>query len=132
MDRLSNIYSNILKKNGADVYNERAEFIDKNTVMLTSSKKKISANTILIAVGGQPWSPDIPGVEHAIISDDAFVLEQREVLRDGCLRQLQAFPDLFHIAGLGLILDDISLTADNFPSDLLPLEIGWSQGGIIN
>ena len=53
VDRLSNIYSNILKKNGADVYNERAEFIDKNTVMLTSSKKKISANRILIAVGGR-------------------------------------------------------------------------------
>ena len=24
----------------------------------------------------EPWSPDIPGVEHAIISDDAFVLER--------------------------------------------------------
>jgi len=76
VDRLSNIYSNILKKNGAVVYNERAEFVDKNTVMLTSSKKKISADTILIAVGGRPWSPDISGVEHAIISDDAFVLDK--------------------------------------------------------
>ncbi|MEN9017938.1 MAG: glutathione-disulfide reductase [Hellea sp.] len=76
VDRLSGIYSNILNKNGAVVYNERAEFIDKNTVILTSSKKKISAENILIAVGGRPWSPDINGVEHSIISDDAFLLEK--------------------------------------------------------
>ena len=42
---------------------------------LTESGKTITAETILIAVGGQPWAPDIKGAEHAIVSDDAFTLD---------------------------------------------------------
>ncbi len=74
--RLSGIYSNILYKNGADLYEERAELVDKNTVRLTTSGKEISAKHILIAVGGRPWMPEIKGIEHAIMSDDAFLLDQ--------------------------------------------------------
>jgi len=73
--RLSGIYSNILEKNGAEVFRERAEFVDAHTVKLKDSGKLITAETILIAVGGRPWSPNIKGIEHAIVSDDAFTLE---------------------------------------------------------
>lgn len=75
VSRLSGIYSNILEKNGATLYRERAEFVDAHTVRLTSSGKEITAETILIAVGGYPWAPGIKGAEHAIVSDDAFTLE---------------------------------------------------------
>ncbi len=72
--RLSGIYSNILEKNGATLYRERAEFVDANTVRLTTSGELISAETILIAVGGRPWAPTVKGAEHAVVSDDAFTL----------------------------------------------------------
>lgn len=73
--RLSGIYSTILEKNGATLYRERAEFVDAHTVRLTTSGKTITAETILVAVGGHPWAPTIKGSEHAIVSDDAFTLE---------------------------------------------------------
>ncbi len=74
VSRLSGIYSNILEKNGATLYNERAELVDKHTVRLVSSGQEVTANTILIAVGGRPYMPPIKGIEHAIMSDDAFLL----------------------------------------------------------
>lgn len=73
--RLSAIYSTILEKNGATLYRERAEFVDAHTVRLTASGKTITAETILVAVGGYPWAPEIKGGEHAIVSDDAFTLD---------------------------------------------------------
>jgi len=76
VSRLSGIYSTILEKNGATLYRERAEFVDANTVRLTTSGKTITAKTILIAVGGRPWAPEIKGAEHAIVSDDAFTLDK--------------------------------------------------------
>lgn len=74
--RLSAIYGNILDKNGADLFSERAEFIDAHTVRLTTSGKEITAETILIAVGGRPWAPDLKGAEFAISSDEAFTLPE--------------------------------------------------------
>jgi len=76
VNRLSGIYANILDKNGAELFRERAVFIDAHTVKLVTSGKLITAETILIAVGGRPWSPEIKGIEHAIVSDDAFTLDQ--------------------------------------------------------
>ena len=73
--RLSGIYSTILEKNGATLYRERAEFVDAHTLRLTTSGKTITAEKILVAVGGHPWAPEIKGSEHAIVSDDAFTLD---------------------------------------------------------
>ena len=74
--RLSGIYGNILEKNGATLFSERAEFVDAHTVRLITSGKEVTAKTILIAVGGRPWMPEIKGMEHAIMSDDAFLLDE--------------------------------------------------------
>ncbi len=76
VSRLSGIYSTILEKNGATLFRERAEFVDAHTVRLKKSGKTITAEKILIAVGGTPWAPGIKGAEHAIVSDDAFTLEK--------------------------------------------------------
>ena len=76
VSRLSGIYEGILDKNGADLFSERAEFVDAHTVRLTGSGREVTAKTILIAVGGRPWMPDIKGIEHAIMSDDAFLLDR--------------------------------------------------------
>src|SRR5690606_7437351 len=45
---------------------------DAHTVLLESSGREVTARTILIAVGGVPNRPDIPGAELAIVSDDVF------------------------------------------------------------
>ena len=76
VNRLSGIYSGILERNGATLYSERAEFVDAHTVRLTTSGKEVTAKNILIAVGGRPWMPSIKGAEHAIMSDDAFLLDK--------------------------------------------------------
>lgn len=75
VNRLSGIYSSILEKNGAELFRERAEMIDAHTVKLRESGKTLTAETILIAVGGTPWAPGLKGVEHAIVSDDIFHLD---------------------------------------------------------
>ena len=75
VSRLSGIYTGILEKNGATLFRERAEFTGPHTVRLTGSGQEISARHILIATGGRPWSPDIPGAKHAITSNEAFHLE---------------------------------------------------------
>lgn len=74
VSRLSGIYEGILEKNGATYFSERAEFKDAHTLVLKDSGKEITAETILIAVGGRPWSPDLQGIEHTITSDEAFLL----------------------------------------------------------
>ncbi len=74
VSRLSAIYENILKKNGADLFTERAEFVDSHTVKLMDSGREVTARHILIATGGHPFLPDIAGAKHAITSDEAFTL----------------------------------------------------------
>ncbi|NNE59207.1 MAG: glutathione-disulfide reductase [Hellea sp.] len=76
VSRLSGIYANILEKNGAKLFNQRAELVDKHTVRLTDTGQEVTAHTILIAVGGRPFMPEIKGIEHAIMSDDAFLLNR--------------------------------------------------------
>jgi len=73
--RLSGLYMKGQKGAGVTVFEERAEFVDAHTLRLTSSGKEITAEKILIAVGGYPWRPDaeeLPGVEHTITSDGVF------------------------------------------------------------
>lgn len=52
----------------------QAEFIDKNTILI--NKQKIQAKHIIIAAGGRPYVPDIPGSQYAYTSDDMFNLVQ--------------------------------------------------------
>tara|TARA_R100000005_G_scaffold61866_1_gene31850 strand:- start:18248 stop:19603 length:1356 start_codon:yes stop_codon:yes gene_type:complete len=73
IDRLNGIYHNILKNNNVTLYNGRAMLLDKNTVKV--GDQTITAKYILIATGGTPVMPDVPGIEHAISSNEAFHLE---------------------------------------------------------
>ncbi len=76
--RLSGIYSTNLKKAGADIVHGRAKFIDAHTLEITGEDgktSKITADKVLIATGGQVHMPDLPGIEHAISSNECFHLE---------------------------------------------------------
>ena len=74
LDRLESVYRNLLRNAGVDTYDQRAKLLDPNTVVI--GEKKLTARTILIATGGRPFRPDIPGIENALVSDDIFNLEK--------------------------------------------------------
>lgn len=73
--RLNQIYADNLARAGVTVVAEFARFCAANAV--TAAGKTYRAKHILIAVGGAPVRPDIPGAEYAITSDEFFALPAR-------------------------------------------------------
>lgn len=71
--RLEGIYRKLLAGAGATVFDGHATFVDAHTVEVAG--KRVTAEHIVIATGGHPERPDIPGAELGIISDDAFYLK---------------------------------------------------------
>lgn len=72
LQRLTGIYKNILKNNNVQLIEGRGKIVDPHTVDVDG--KLYSAKNILVAVGGRPFIPDIPGKEYAIDSDAALDL----------------------------------------------------------
>lgn len=73
--RLSGIYVANLRNAGADLIHGRAVLEDAHSVRLIAEDRTITAAQILIATGGRPvLPPEIPGIEHAITSNEAFHL----------------------------------------------------------
>ena len=72
LDRLNGIYLNILKDNNVNLKQGRAVVIDDHTVEVGG--ERLTTENILIAVGGWPNLPSIPGIEHAITSNEALEL----------------------------------------------------------
>merc|ERR1719198_623959 len=68
-----------LMSNNVKYYNAYATFVDANTVEAVDKKGKettITADAFVVAVGGRPKYPEIPGAkEHCITSDDIFALK---------------------------------------------------------
>ncbi|HET9146558.1 MAG TPA: glutathione-disulfide reductase [Acetobacteraceae bacterium] len=75
ISRLNGVYERLLEQAGVRMFEARAKFIDAHT--LDVGGQRITAERIAIATGGQPTRLDIPGAEHAIVSDDAFFLPER-------------------------------------------------------
>lgn len=73
--RLNGIYSRMLDKSNVQLFRHYARFVDEHT--LEVGDQKITADKILIAVGGRPIKPDIAGIEHALTSDDIFHLPKQ-------------------------------------------------------
>ena len=74
ISRLNGIYENLLKNAGVELIDGRATVVDAHTVAV--GEQTFTAERILVAVGGWPIIPDIPGKEHAISSNEAFYLEK--------------------------------------------------------
>lgn len=76
VQRLSGVYQDLLDKSGVELLPHYAQFVDGHT--LSVGDATITAAKILLATGGNPIRPDnIPGIEHAITSDDIFQLPQQ-------------------------------------------------------
>ncbi|MBD2388544.1 glutathione-disulfide reductase [Cylindrospermum sp. FACHB-282] len=71
--RLSAIHISLLEKAGVELISGRAAFVDPHTVEVNGNK--FTAEKILIAVGGRPIKPDLPGMEYAISSNEIFHLK---------------------------------------------------------
>jgi len=72
LDRLNKIYLNLLSK--VKIINGFAKIISNNEVQVNG--EILSTNSILIAVGGKPYMPDIQGKELCINSDAALDLNK--------------------------------------------------------
>lgn len=73
--RLNGIYANMLDKAGVDVVRGFARFVDARTIEVNGAR--FSAPHIVIATGGRPVVPDIPGAEFGIDSDGFFALARQ-------------------------------------------------------
>lgn len=73
LDRLEAAYRGGLKSAGVEVHDTRAVVSDAHTVRLAGGQQ-FRARHILIATGGRPFVPDIPGAELAITSNEVFHL----------------------------------------------------------
>jgi glutathione reductase (NADPH) len=74
--RLEAAYRRTVGNAGATSFDTRATVADPNTVVLAGDGRKVTARHILVATGGHPVKPDIPGAEHAITSNEAFHLKK--------------------------------------------------------
>ncbi|XP_052149816.1 glutathione reductase, chloroplastic-like [Oryza glaberrima] len=75
LQRLVGIYKNILNNSGVTLIEGRGKIVDPHTVSVDG--KLYTARNILIAVGGRPSMPNIPGIEHVIDSDAALDLPSK-------------------------------------------------------
>ena len=97
--RLNGVYAKMLAGAGVSVIQGRATLSGPNSVLVNG--QTLNARHILIATGGTPSLPDIPGVEHAISSNEAFHLKElpRRVVVVGGGYIAVEFASIFH--GLG-------------------------------
>jgi glutathione reductase (NADPH) len=72
--RLNGIYRRLLDTAGVTIIEQRATLIDAHTV--EAGGKRHTARFVLVATGGWPVKPAIPGVELAITSNEAFLLDE--------------------------------------------------------
>lgn len=70
--RIHASYAAGLEKNKVDVIRGFARFVDARTIEVGG--ERLTAGHILIATGGRPVRPDIPGAEHGLDSDGFFAL----------------------------------------------------------
>ena len=75
LDRLEGIYRRLLDGSNVVIMDTRATVKDAHTVTL-SDGSDVTAKHILVATGGRPVLPNIPGAEFGITSNDIFLLDE--------------------------------------------------------
>ena len=100
LDRLHCIYVNLLKNANVERFHGRGIIVDEHTVSVDG--KHITAERILMAVGGWPSTPEIPGIEYVISSNEALDLRER--------------PDRILVVGSGYIAVEFAGIFNSFGS----------------
>ncbi len=109
LDRLENVYHRILRDDGVEEITGTGVLADAHTVEVEGDgvpggKKSFTAGNILIATGGWPKLPDVPGIEHAITSNEAL--------------DLARFPNRIAIVGGGYIAVEFAGIFNSFGADV--------------
>jgi len=73
--RLNQVYEGLLDRVGVTRLNGPAQVLGPHKVTINGTTHH--AQNIVVATGGKPFVPPIPGAEHARVSDDLFSLAQR-------------------------------------------------------
>jgi glutathione reductase (NADPH) len=89
---LNGIYARNLERRGVALLRERARLLSAQSVRV--GEREISAGTIVLATGGRPIIPELPGAPLGISSDGFFELEQR--------------PERVAIVGAGYVAAELS------------------------
>lgn len=74
LNRLESVYNRILRDNDVTVLAGRGVVVDAHTVEVGGTRH--TAERILVATGGRPMLPDVPGIQYAITSNEALDLMQ--------------------------------------------------------
>ncbi|KKB82672.1 glutathione reductase [Devosia limi DSM 17137] len=100
--RLEHAYTSNLEKPGVEIIRDRGVVTGPNSVRLVNGGRELSARYILVATGGHPHIPAIPGADLAISSNEAFDLAKlpRSILIEGGGYIAVEFATIF--AGLGV------------------------------
>jgi len=102
--QLEDFYRTLLKTSGVRLVEGRARLLDAHTVEVAG--RTYTAAHILVATGGWPTLPKIPGIEHCITSNEALELPDlpRRVLVVGGGYVAAEFTGIFHGVGSEVIL----------------------------
>lgn len=120
ISRLNGIYEWLLTSKNVDIHTGRAKLVDAHTVEVNG--KHFTAKNILIATGGKPRRPNLPGIEHAITSDEAFFIDElpESILIVGGGYIGVEFAGIFHGLGVDVTIAQRSGTIlRGFDSDII-------------
>ena len=100
ISRLNAVYDKLLESSGAELINGRGRILDSNRVQVND--RILSTQRILIATGGWPRQPEMPGIELAMTSNEIFDLPElpKKILVVGGGYIAVEFAGIF--AGLGV------------------------------
>jgi glutathione reductase (NADPH) len=103
VSRIEAAYTETLTNHQVEIFHERAVLTGANSVRLASGRE-VTAEKILIATGARPLIPELPGIEHAISSNETFHLEE--------------LPERIVIAGGGYIANEFAGIFHQFGSQV--------------
>jgi len=72
--RLNGVYRKLLNGSGVEILEGRAQLADAHAVVV--GDRRFTTETVLIATGGRPFVPDVPGADLGIVSDAVFSLPE--------------------------------------------------------
>ena len=104
VSRLNGIYQNTLDSHHVETFHARAVFVDPHT--LDVGGRRVTAKHVLIATGGRPTLPALPGAEHGITSNETFHLEKlpKTMVIAGGGYIANEFAGIFHELGVAVTL----------------------------
>ncbi|MEH1969913.1 glutathione-disulfide reductase [Nostoc sp.] len=132
IESVNQSYFQQLQKAGIELISQHATFIDAHTINVDG--RTVTSDKILIAVGGQPLKPKIPGIEYAITSREMFqlpYLPKRLAIIGGGYIGVE-FSSMMHAFGCEVtVIEKDEMILSGFDNDICSaVQKGLSKRGI--